>query len=236
MAASLAFEAVDTDTNAIGSGSTHTFSLTVASAAGQERLVAVGGIAADSVPPDYSSVTIDGQTATRVGTISHGASGAGAVAFVTFYRAPGTSGTSINVVATYTAFGATCFGGACALWTLNDADTLTATTNSAANDPTLSTNTSAGGVAAAALLGFDSIGGTAGWTGLTEDAELAIFTNDRFTAASANTATAETPRAISVDVNPNFNASVASICVTFAPVAGGAIPAIMHSYRTRRNS
>src|SRR5690348_7221729 len=102
MAASITFQATDTDNGTISSGASYTFVFAgVASAAGQERLVAVAGIGANAATTDFTAVTVDGQTGTRVGTVSRGANdGGNAAAFITFYRAPGTANTGFNVVAT----------------------------------------------------------------------------------------------------------------------------------------
>ena len=90
MAASISFQATDTDGTSTGDGGTFTFPLTVASAAGQERFIILAAISNSSVG-DYSNVTIDGQTATQVGTTSRGAMG-GSCAIITAWRAPGTAG------------------------------------------------------------------------------------------------------------------------------------------------
>lgn len=224
MAASISFQATDTDNTTIGDNGTYTFALTVASAAGQERLVAVAGIGGPAATADIDAVTVDGQTATRVGTVSRGANDGGdTCAVITFYRAPGTSGTSINVVATVNAPSNNFFSGYCAVWTLNDADTLFASTNAATGDPTLSTNTVTDGVAAAALLGYSDGGGpTVAWTGLTEVFDsVRVFGDEVFSGASNNIASGSTPLAISADITPNLSASIGSICVSFNPAGGG---------------
>jgi hypothetical protein len=223
MAASLSFQATDTDNGTIGSGASHTFTLTVASAAGQERLIAVGGIGGFSPAADYVSLTCDGQAATRVGTVARGANdGTNVCSFVTFYRAPGTSGTSINVVATNAANFSSIYGGVCAVWTLSGADTLLATTNAATNDPTLNTNTATGGTAAAVLLGYNGSGLATAWSGLTENFDsIGIFGNDLFSGASADIASGSTPLAISANITPDLSASIASCCVSFSPLASG---------------
>lgn len=225
MAASIIFQATDTDATSITGGNTYTFALTVAAAVGQERLVAVAGVGATD--GDYTAVTVDGQAATRVGAVSRGANdGSGSSTFVTFYRAPGTAGTNINVVATYSG-AANAVAGYCACWTLNDALTVVATTNAAVNDPTLSTNTTSGGCAAGALLGYTAVSPLAAWTGLTGvfDA-VRVFGDEDFTGASANVVSGETPRVISIDITPNLGAgsSVASIAVSFNGVADAATP------------
>ena len=221
MAASVTFQATDTDGGSISGGSSYTFTMTVSAAAGQERLVIVGGIGGAVTGVDFTAVTIDGQTATRVGTVSKGADDGGNVcAFLTCYRAPGTSGTNINVVAT-AASGPTIFGGYCALWTLTDADTLLASTNAAVNDPALNTNTVAAGIAVAALLAYSNGGGpTVAWAGLTEAFDaVRVFGDEVFSGASSNIASGSSPLAISADITPDLTASIASICVSFNAVA-----------------
>ena len=98
--ASLAFDA--TATKGLGGFGTETFSLTVAEAAGQERLVFLAAITNGSTA-EITGCTIDGQTATRVGTLVQGSLDIGGNrAIITAWRAPGTASTSINVVATIT--------------------------------------------------------------------------------------------------------------------------------------
>jgi hypothetical protein len=223
MVASITFEATDTDATTLNDNQTYTFALTVTSAAGQERLIAVAGIGSLAATVDFDGVTIDGQAATRVGTVARGADdGGGTCAFVTFYRAAGTSGTNINVVVTANCPSGSIFSGYCALWTLNNTDTLLATTNAAVNDPTLSTNTATGGVAAAALLGYNAAAGATAWTGLTEQFDsIRVFALDTFSGASDNIASASTPLVISADSTPDNTASIGSICVSFNPVSAG---------------
>lgn len=225
MAASLSYQANDTDGGTIGAGATYTFTLTVASAAGQERLVALAGIGANAATCDYTACTVDGQTATRVGTVSRGADdGGNTAAFITFYRAAGTSGTNISVVATYSATaGGNCFAGFCACWSLNDADTVLATTNAATNDPNVSANTAAGGTAAAALIAYSDTTLTTTWAGLTERFDgVTVFGDDLFSGSSLDTAGASTPLTITADIAAGAAESVAAISVTFNPDAGGA--------------
>lgn len=243
MAASLVFQATDTDGATIGAGSTYTFALTVASAAGQERLVALAGIGANAATCDFSACTIDGETATRVGTVSRGADdGGNTAAFITFYRAAGTAGTTINVVATYSpSAGGNCFGGYCALWSLIDADTLLDTTNAAGNDPNVSTDTAAGGTAAAALIGYSDLTLTTTWTGLTERFDgVTINTDDMFSGASSDLGSASTPLTITADLVPGMDNSVAAICVSFNPDAGGGPPTNQYPHiqaqRNRRHT
>lgn len=238
MAATLSYQANDTDSGTIGGGATYTFSLTVASAAGQERIVALAGIGANAATCDYTACTIDGEAGTRIGTVSRGADdGGNTAAFITFYRAAGTAGTTISVVATYSATaGGSCFAGFCALWSLNDADTLLDTTNAATNDPDVSTDTAAGGTAAAALIAYSDTTLTTTWTGLTERFDgVTVFGDDLFSGASIDTAGASTPLTITADIAAGASESVAAICVSFNPDAGGAaynaVPLLDHYYR-----
>lgn len=227
MAAAIPFQATDTDSGTIGDNGTHTFTLTVASAAGQERYVVIGGVGDPAAVVDYDACTIDGQAATRVGTVVRGADDGGGVAvFLTAYRANGTAGTTINVVATANCPGGSVFEGYCATYSLNDADTTTATpVTSAANDPNLSINTATGGVAVAAMIGYSAASPLGAWTGLTEDYDALRVSGDvDFTGASAAIVTGQTPRAISLDMTPDLTGSIASICVSFNPDAGGGTP------------
>ena len=220
VSSSIVFEGTDTDNATLGDNQTYTFTLTVASAAGQERLVAIAGVGSPAATVSFDGVTIDGQAATRVGSVARGANdGGGVCSFVTFYRAVGTSGTNINVVVTSDCPSGAVFCGYCAVWTLNDAGTLLASTNAASNDPTLNTNTVSDGVAVAALLGYSSGGGpTVAWTGLTERFDsVRVFSDQVFSGASSNIASGSTPLTISADITPDLAASIASICVSFNP-------------------
>jgi len=226
MAASITFQATDTDATTIGANSSHTFAFAgVAAASGQERIVAVGGIGSNAATCDYSVVTIDGQSGTRLGTVSRGADdGGNTAAFITFYRAAGTANTNLNVVATYSATaGGDLFAGFCGLWNLNDADTLLDTTNASGNDPNVSTDTAAGGCAAAALVGYSDGTLTTTWAGLTERFDgINVFGDDLFSGASSDLGSASTPLTITADVVAGLVESVAACCVSFNPDAGGA--------------
>jgi hypothetical protein len=225
MAASLVFQATDTDSGTIGASGTYTFAFaTVASAAGQERLVAVAGIGSNAATCDFSAVTIDGQSATRVGTVSRGADdGGNTAAHITWYRAAGTASTSFNVVATYSATaGGDNFAGFCALWNLNDADTLLATTNASGNDPNVSVNTVSGGTAAAALISYSDGTLTTTWAGLTERFDgVNVFGDDLFSGASSDLGAASTPLTITADLVAGMAESIAASSVSFNPDATG---------------
>lgn len=218
MTASIVFEAVDTDGATVGAGSSYTFSLTVAAAAGAGRLVFLSGIF-DTASGDFSAVTIDGQTATRVASRVVGATTDPVV--MTAYLAPGTANTAINVVATVS--GSSVFSGMCALYTLHDVDTLYDSTGNNAFDPDLSVDTVAGGVVAAATYGYDaSVPRTTAWTGLTENFDsITVYASDIFSGASANIASASTPLTVTSDTSGTFNSSAVGLALSFSPLSGG---------------
>lgn len=226
MAATGVFQATDTDSGTIGGGSTYTFAFAgVASAAGQERYVEVGGIGANAATCDFSGVTIDGQTATQVGTTARGADdGGNTAAFITKWRAAGTASTTFNVVATYSAgAGGSCFAGFCSLYNQNDADTVLASTNASGNDPVLSTNTAAGGDVFGCLIGYSDTTLSCVWTGVSETYDgVSVFGDDLFTGGEADTGAASTPLSITTDIAAGFAESVAGTCSSFNPDVGGA--------------
>ena len=102
------YEATYADDISVTSGNTYTIPLTVsdASAANTERLVILGSITStpgDVANGDLINVTIDGVTATRVGSLHRSPVDSNHyVPFVTAYRAPGSANTAIDVVATFT--------------------------------------------------------------------------------------------------------------------------------------
>lgn len=215
--ATIVYQASDTDAGTIAGGAAYTFALTVASALGQERLVAVAAVR-DSAG-GFTSVTIDGQLAMQVGATVVG--GGADPCVLEFWRAPGTAGTTINVVATNSS-GASpnMFQGYCSLWTLNNCMALFATASSTVNDPTLSLNTASSGVAAAAVVGYSAASPAAAWTGLTERFDARIFSDDVFSTASNDIAVGQTPRVVSVNITPDLTGgSVAAMSVSFLPKA-----------------
>lgn len=224
MAATLVFQSTDIDGGTIGAGATHTFTMTAGTAAGQERLVFVGGIGSNAATCDYTGVTCDGQTGTRVGTVSRGADdGGNTAAFITCFRIPGTSGTNVSVVATYSATaGGDLFAGFCALYNLNDAAAVLDTQSTAGNDPNVSVDTAAGGTCAAALIAYSDGTLAATWVGVTEQFDgINVFGDDLFSGGSADTAGASTPLTITADIAAGMAESIAALAVSFNPDAGG---------------
>ena len=212
--------------------------LTVELAIGQERLVIVAGLSNDA-NADFDACTIDGQVATRVGTVSRG-TGSGARGFVTAYRAPGTVNTSITVGLTVQTIGGNfMLASYAACWKMSNAGTVQAQTSAAANDPTLSVNVTAKGAIAGGVIGYGPsapfVGATDAfaWTGLTDRYENTVAPNVAFSAASADIAAGETPRVVSVDITPDLisaDQTTASLTLSFNPVATGSVPALAGAY------
>ena len=222
MVATITFDSTDWDDTTLADNQQYTFAMTGAAATGQERLVAVAGVGGPVATVDFDACTIAGQTATRVGTVSRGPdNGSGFCAFITIYRAPGTSGTSFNVVVTVNCPGNAVYTGVCGLVKLNDAIAGTfASRNTSGNDPVLSLNTATGGAVLAASYGIDDVIISNTWTGLTERWDsVSTDNNDSFTGASVDVVTGETPRVISIDMPSGRTESVASIAVSFSPIA-----------------
>lgn len=237
MAASISFQ--DTETSGT-TASSYTLSLTVASASGQERLVALSFVTSGNpASRTISSVTVDGQSATAVdgaeaNDVESGGGGNGIK--TVFYRAPGTAGTSIDVAVV---LNGNCFSAFCAVWTLTDAGTLLDVATSTVDDPSLSLDTATGGVAAAASQAYSNslVAPTATWSGLTEvfDA-VRVFGDEDFTGASLNVGSGSTPLAVGITYSAfgGENDAFASVAVSFNEDAGGGggtiLPQIMAHY------
>ena len=227
MAATLSFQQAATN----GSGGSSPLAFTCASAAGQERLVALCGIGSSPITSSgFTSVTIDGQAATQVGstvrTLDPGNNGP----IVAFFRAAGTSGTSINVA--YTKVG-TFFDVRGALWTLSDAGTLldTATASlpnprdNGTPSPSLDIDTVAGGAVAALVFSYSG-GMATTWTGLTERYDGAVdtlYSGDWFTVADLNAGSAATPLTVTATQAASFsaNSAISGLAVSFNAAATG---------------
>jgi ABC-type Fe3+-siderophore transport system permease subunit len=234
MAATIAFDATQKSGATVTAGNTYTMAMTVAAASGAERLVMLAALA-DTASGDYVSVTIDGVSATRVGSKAVGVFTD--PAFVTAYRAAGTANTSINVVMQVT--GSTVYLAYCACYKLAGVGTLLASNsaNALASSYTLSVNTSAGGAAVAAVYGYDtSPPHTSTWTGLTEDYDsVSVGGLDVFTGASLNTGSASTPLAITEATSTVFSTSMAALSLSFDPAAAaGGVTKQMANYSRRR--
>lgn len=226
MAAVLSYQANDLDGNTVANGASYTFPLTVASAAGQRRAVMLSAVA-DLTITGFSAVTIDGQSAALRGSVNGGDDDFGAHAFLRCYVADGTSGTSINVVATLAGSGHA-YAAYCALWTLSDSDGAAFDTASGTSiTPTLDLDTPADAAVLAAFYGYDGSGGTAAslaWAGVTENFDGVTFFGDEvFSAGDASSVAAATPRSVSavatglVDARPALGFSVSSLSVSFSP-------------------
>ena len=230
MAAVLSYQANDSDGTTISAGSSYTFPLTVASASGQRRAVMLASVAELGIT-GFSAVTIDGQSAALRGSVDGGDDSNGAQAFVRCYVADGTSGTSINVVATITGSGQA-FAGYCALWTLSDSDGAAFDTATGASiTPTLDLDTQADSAVLAAFYGYDGTSASVGslaWTGVTERFDgVTVFGDEVFSGADESSVAAATPRAVSatasnlIDNRPNPGFSVCALAVSFSPTAAG---------------
>lgn len=232
MTATLAFQKGVTES---GSATSRSLPFTsIASAAGQERLVALCSISADYANTTFSNVAIDGQPATQVGPYVAAPDGNGTHgAFISFWRAPGTANTSVNV--TFDIAAGLVFDARGMLWTLNDADTLfdftaiAGASNVAAGniDLNLAVDTIAGGAVAAGIMAYGSVTRSAAWSGLTErwdgQDDFELYSGDWYSAADLNVASSSTPLAITVDLPANFtfNSAAAGLAVSFNPMGTG---------------
>jgi len=227
MAASISFQAAAITS---GSSSSRSLSFIVASAAGQERLVALCAIAnASPGAVTFTSVAIDGQSATLVGSYARATDANGNGPVVAFFRAAGTANTSINVTCTIST-GAVfdCRG---AVWTLNDAGSLLAstgdTTVGAGNIGSLdlNVNTVIDGAAAAFVLAYACGTRNITWSGLTEraDGSTPLYSGDWHSAADLIVGSSSTPLTITATLPTTFdsNSAVAGVVVSFNPVEAG---------------
>jgi Concanavalin A-like lectin/glucanases superfamily len=220
-----------------GSGTSRTLPFTaIASAAGQERLVALVSITSQYATTTFSGVLVDGQTATQVGPyvrVYDGLDSNGPL--VSFWRAPGTANTSINV--TFNIAAGAVYDARGVLWTLNDAGLLydftatTGTSNVAVGniDLDLSVDTVANGTAAAAIIAYNSVTRSTTWSGLTERwdnvNDAGLYGRDWYSAADLNVTSSSTPLTITADLPADFDYTSAAVglAVSFSPsgVGGG---------------
>jgi len=227
MPAAIAFQAAAITS---GSSTSRTLSFTVASAAGQERLVALSAIAnATPATVTFTSVAIDGQSATLVGSYARGVDAGGNGPVVAFFRAAGTANTSINVTCTIST-GAVfdCRG---AVWTLNDAGSLLASTGDTAagagniGSLDLNANTIADGAAAAYVLAYSNATRNITWSGLTErlDGSTPLYSGDWHSAADLNVGSSSTPLTIVATLPTSFDtqSAAAGVALSFNPVEAG---------------
>jgi hypothetical protein len=225
-AATLAFQQAVTQG---GGASSYTLPFTVVSAAGQERLVALLAISPTSPgTTTFSSVLIDGQTATQVGPYVSVSDTTGGAPLVSFWRAAGTANTSINVTFN-TIFQP--FDARGAVWTLNNATTLldfTATTIAppVSGNLSLDVDTIAGGAAAAVFLAYNSTTRNATWSGLTESFDGAagsLYGIDWFSTANLNVSSASAPLTVTAGLPTDWTgqSAVAGLAVSFNAVPGG---------------
>lgn len=133
------------------------------------------------------SVTIGGVSATLVVGINNNPSQGAAAAL---YIAAVPTGTTATVVVSFTS--AVCIGAA--TFILRNRTTTTATSSSTAEDPSLNLNIAGGGAAIGVSMVRDGTVST--WTGLTEQFDTDIRSNEWFSAASGGTP--GTPATISI--------------------------------------
>ena len=206
---------------------TQTMSFSVSGASGAERLVAIGTFQPITEGEQWAvvkSCTVDGQIATQVGPYSS-ESRVGLDPQVSFWRAPGTASTDIDVVfnmverftptnpiVPFQVYGA--------VWTLRDAGELLASTKSSLEDPVLNLNTAAGGVTAAAALGVST--SSAAWSGLNERFDdNSVTASVVWTGADAMTASASAPLGVLLDFGAfGGDPAQAGLAVSFSPAEG----------------
>ena len=206
----ISFTSVDTPAANTTSQTTYTFSSASFGSAASVRVIVVAFASrANTTGRTISSVTIGGvaATAAAVGNYSSG----GASDFAAIYYAELPSGTTGDVVITFSAAMLRC---ALQVFRMTGQDSVTpsATATDTTGDPMDGdVNVVAGGAA----VGVSATGGASGgtvWTGLTESTDTAIFGTHEWSTAFAEISAAETPR----DISANIPASVTSQCLAVA--------------------
>lgn len=228
MAASISYQAAATQA---GGASSRTLSFTVASAAGQDRLLALCSITSDFANTTYINVEIDSQHATQVGSYARVSDGGVNGPILSFWRAAGTSNTSINVTCTIGAGAVFDLRGA--IWTLSNAGTALATTTGTLTFPvnptatlSLALNTVTNGATAGAVLFYNTTTQAVSWTGLTERFQgHNLYGSDQGSFADLTVSSGSTPLTVSTDFAAgDFNGptrAVAAVAVSFNPSATG---------------
>lgn len=167
------------DGPSVGSHSFTGMTIGAAPTGGETRhVVAAIGLMHNSAG-SINSVTIGGISATLVVGIDSGTGTSGAG--VALYIAAVPTGTTATVVVTYT--GGTSLGAA--TFILRNRTVTTATSSSTAQSPSLNLNISTGGAAIGVSMVRDGTVST--WTGLTENFDTDIRSNEWFSAASGGT-------------------------------------------------
>jgi hypothetical protein len=229
-AASITYDTSATDATTRTDNGTIPFSLTVASAAGQDRLLILTTIGPGGIV-DYDAVTVNGVSATRVGVVARGATEDNSnCALLTAYRVAGTASTSLSVVATIDCpGGGNVYGGICACFRLSAGSLLAQTSvqgiyGGVSSDPTLDTNTVSGGAILAVDWVYDS-NKVHAWTGATERFDsVTCGYGDSLSAATANIVTGQTPRPISLARTNNVvsdSESAIAVVLSFDAVSDG---------------
>jgi hypothetical protein len=162
---------------------------TVASAAGQERLLCLCSILVDENNDSFSNVSIGGQAAVQVGLYARRSDINSNGFIMSWWRAPGTASTSISVTYSNTN-SSSIFDVRGIIWSLNNARQVIGATY--AGWPTvppavMRLKTAPGGVVAAALLATSSTTKATTWAGVTERFEgSSLYGNDWVGAADLN--------------------------------------------------
>lgn len=171
--------------------STYTYTAQSVGTADSTRVIIVGSTGTNTTgAPAFSSVTVCGNTATS--QVEIGSSGSGAFTRAGLFSVALASGTSCDIVVTFTGTQLRNGIGVWAAYGLNSA-TATATNTSTANPATATLNISAGGVA----VGYEGVAGSGAvrtftWTNLTEDFDETTEPNGSHTGASGAFGTAQT--------------------------------------------
>lgn len=210
--ASVFFTANAKNDNAL---TTYTFSTqSIGAAQAGRRIIVAAGCPANGVDRTISSVTIGGDAATAIGTIASGAGG-GAFAQAQLFVLQVDTGTTADIVVTWSGAADRCSVGVWAAYDLQSS-TPTATLTSTANPQTGTINVSAGGILIAAAFDFNGVptAATFTWAGPTEryDAQF-VATNLFYSGASDAYAAAQT--GLTVTATPSVFTAGAMAAASF---------------------
>lgn len=196
----------------------------VGTAAADRKIIVIAmGRKAGASVESLTGVTVGGVTATQVvKTTRSGAAGGGAANAIGIYEAALPSGTTGDVVVTFSGNVGRCIVSLFRATGI-DASHASAADNAAAEDPSASINVPVGGIAIGGCLAGGSGSTSEVWAGLTENVGALSGSFTRYSAASDLFASAQSPLAITCNLSAPVGDTTAAIVGVFAswsPTAG----------------
>jgi len=188
---------------------TYTFSAANLGTADAARYIVVCFHQRAAGTPTLSSASIGGVSATIVAqaTLDTGGGASNTTAIVIAAVPTGTTG---DIVATWSAGAVRCAYQAYRLVGISSATASDTDTSVAAGDPTVNLDIPAGGwTVGGAISGTGSVAGPVTWTGITEDDDTNLETSCTVTSANGDFATTQTGLALTADyTSPSFSVGV----------------------------